>query len=244
MVWFGYFAFLSPSPYPFLSPFLSPNQFKLRSFSLNFHNRNAQATCYTGGERLAVSASPQKKNKNTETKKNTKPCPLHLPPHWQRSGNCWRAGPRRGAAAAAERWRRRGLRGVGGSAAAAALPGGPGARRSSPRSAPLSPPLPPPPPPAAADTPAGREREENERGSRGCLGKGGCGVWTKPLRSTPTRPSLSLSPPGVGRWGRRCQPAAAGLGIRLAASPLQLGVGRIYMIAPHRFLFNGQLIFR
>ncbi|CAM9640276.1 unnamed protein product, partial [Bubo scandiacus] len=43
------------------------------------------------------------------------------------------------------------------------------------RSALLLSPLPPPPPPAAADTPAGKEREENERGSRGCLGKGGCG---------------------------------------------------------------------
>lgn len=58
------------------------------------------------------------------------------------------------------------------------------------------------------------------------------------------RVPLSLSPPGVGRWGRRCQQAAAGLGIRLAASPLQLGVGRVYMPAPHSFPFNGQLIFR
>lgn len=182
-----------PPPTPFLSPFLSPNQFKLQSFSLNFHNRNAQAMCYTGGERRAFSASPQKRKKIIIKKKKIKPCPLHLPPHWQRSGNCRRAGPRRGA----ELWR--GPRGVGGSPAAAALPGGPGLCRSSPRSAPLSPPLPPPPPPAAADTPAGREREENERGSRGCLGKGGCGVWTKPLRSTPTRPSLSLSPSSRAR---------------------------------------------
>lgn len=137
--------------------------------------------------------------------------------------------------------------GVRGPPAAAALPGGPGqpgVRRS--RAALLSSPLPPPPPPAAADTPAGKEREENERGSRGCLGKGSCGVWTKPLCSTPTRPS----PPGVGRWGRRYKTTATRLEIRSScrrcppASPLRLGIGRIYMIAPHRFPFNGQLIFQ
>lgn len=193
MVWFGYFAFLSlsPSPYPLFSLPFSP---QISSSCRVSHLTSIIGTprqCATREGKGLLSQHPLKRKKIMKKKKKLKPCPLHLPLHWQRSGNCRRAGPRRGAAAAAERWR--GLRGVRGSPAAAALPGGPGVRRSSPRSAPLSPPLPPPPPPAAADTPAGREREENERGSRGCLGKGGCGVWTKPLRSTPTRPSLSLS---------------------------------------------------
>lgn len=73
--WFGSailpYSRSRPPPTPFLSPFLSPNQFKLQSFSLNFHNRNAQAMCYTGGERLAFSASPQKKKKSWK-KKNKK----------------------------------------------------------------------------------------------------------------------------------------------------------------------------
>lgn len=165
--------------------------------------------CYRRG--TAFSASPQ-----------NNPVPYTSLLTENQSGNCSRAvtpvrcrrGRERRRAAAEQSRRRRGCvrQGVRGPPAAAALPGGPGSPASA-ALAPLSSPLPPPPPPAAADTPAGKEREENERGSRGCLGKGSCGVWTKPLCSTPTRPS----PPGVGRWGRRYETTATRLEIRSSA---------------------------
>lgn len=67
LIWL--FCFPLPSSYPFLfSLSLSPpNQFKLQSFSLNFHNRNAQATCY---RRERLSQHPLE----------IKPFFLHLPP--------------------------------------------------------------------------------------------------------------------------------------------------------------------
>lgn len=184
--WLG-LAILLSSPFAlplfFLSLSLSPpNQFKLRSFSLNFHNRNAQATCY---RRERLSQHPLEIKHFSPT-----------PPSSLRTG----AELLEGSNSAAEQLLP--YSGGGGLRAAQSgcgdlppppplsLPGGPGSRLASP-----FPPLRLLPP---------RTHRLAARGRRMCAapeaawGRRLRGV-TKAPRSTPTRPS----PPGVGRWGRR-----------------------------------------
>lgn len=186
-----------PPPTPFSLPF-SP---QISSSCRVSHLTSIIGTprqCATREGNGLLSQNPLKKKNNYNEKKKNKinKAVSPTPPSSLAAERELLAGPRRGAAAAAERWRRRGLRGVRGSPAAAAHPGGPAAPLLAPLLSPLlSRRLRLPPP--RTHRLAGRGRRMSAA-PEAAWGREAAGCGLNHCAPHPRVP-LSLSPPGVGR---------------------------------------------